>query len=30
LLQLLALQGTPLLSTSLIPPDETEPLNDAQ
>jgi tRNA A37 threonylcarbamoyladenosine synthetase subunit TsaC/SUA5/YrdC len=30
LLQLLELQGTPLLSTSLIPPDETEPLNDAQ
>jgi tRNA threonylcarbamoyl adenosine modification protein (Sua5/YciO/YrdC/YwlC family) len=30
LLQLLALHGTPLLSTSLIPPDETEPLNDAQ
>jgi tRNA A37 threonylcarbamoyladenosine synthetase subunit TsaC/SUA5/YrdC len=27
---LLELQGTPLLSTSLIPPDETEPLNDAQ
>ena len=30
LLQLLELHGTPLLSTSLIPPDETEPLNDPQ
>ena len=30
LLQLLELHGTPLLSTSLIPPDETEPLNDAK
>ena len=30
LLQLLELHGTPLLSTSLIPPEETEPLNDAQ
>ena len=29
LLQLLELHGTPLLSTSLIPPDETEPMNDA-
>jgi tRNA threonylcarbamoyl adenosine modification protein (Sua5/YciO/YrdC/YwlC family) len=29
LLQLLELHGTPLLSTSLIPPEETEPLNDA-
>ena len=30
LLALLALHGTPLLATTLIPPDETEPLNDAQ
>ena len=30
LLALLALHGAPLLATSLIPPDETEPLNDAQ
>ena len=27
---LLELQGTPLLATTLIPPGETEPLNDAQ
>jgi tRNA threonylcarbamoyl adenosine modification protein (Sua5/YciO/YrdC/YwlC family) len=27
--QLLALHGGPLLATTLIPPDETEPLNDA-
>ena len=30
LLALLTLHGAPLLATSLIPPDETEPLNDAQ
>ena len=28
--QLLALHGTPLLATTLIPPHESEPLNDAQ
>jgi tRNA threonylcarbamoyl adenosine modification protein (Sua5/YciO/YrdC/YwlC family) len=28
--QLLALHGGPLLATTLIPPHETEPLNDAQ
>lgn len=28
--QLLALHGEPLLATTLIPPHETEPLNDAQ
>jgi tRNA threonylcarbamoyl adenosine modification protein (Sua5/YciO/YrdC/YwlC family) len=28
--ELLALHGAPLLATTLIPPDETEPLNDAQ
>lgn len=28
--QLLALHGAPLLATTLIPPRETEPLNDAQ
>ena len=28
--QLLALHGAPLLATTLIPPHETEPLNDAQ
>ena len=27
--ELLALHGAPLLATTLIPPDETEPLNDA-
>jgi tRNA threonylcarbamoyl adenosine modification protein (Sua5/YciO/YrdC/YwlC family) len=30
LLALLALHGTPLLATTLIPQDETEPLNDAE
>ncbi|PIT78773.1 L-threonylcarbamoyladenylate synthase [Limnohabitans sp. B9-3] len=30
LLDLLALHGAPLLATTLIPPDETEPLNDAE
>ena len=30
LLALLALHGAPLLATTLIPPGETEPLNDAQ
>jgi tRNA threonylcarbamoyl adenosine modification protein (Sua5/YciO/YrdC/YwlC family) len=30
LLDLLALHGAPLLATTLIAPDETEPLNDAQ
>jgi len=30
LLQLLELHGAPLLATTLIPPHETEPLNDAQ
>jgi tRNA threonylcarbamoyl adenosine modification protein (Sua5/YciO/YrdC/YwlC family) len=30
LLQLLELHGAPLLATTLIPPDATEPLNDAQ
>ena len=30
LLQLLELHGSPLLATTLIPPGETEPLNDAQ
>lgn len=30
LLQLLEVHGAPLLSTSLIPPNETEPMNDAQ
>jgi tRNA threonylcarbamoyl adenosine modification protein (Sua5/YciO/YrdC/YwlC family) len=30
LLDLLALHGSPLLATTLIPPDETEPLNDAE
>ena len=30
LLELLALHGTPLLATTLIPPGETEALNDAQ
>ena len=30
LLELLALHGAPLLATTLIPPGETEPLNDAQ
>ena len=30
LLQLLALHGSPLLATTLIPEGETEPLNDAQ
>jgi tRNA threonylcarbamoyl adenosine modification protein (Sua5/YciO/YrdC/YwlC family) len=28
--ELLALHGTPLLATTLIPPHESEPLNDAQ
>ena len=28
--ELLALHGTPLLATTLIPPGETEPMNDAQ
>lgn len=28
--ELLALHGAPLLATTLIPPDETEPLNDAE
>ncbi|MCY7317770.1 MAG: threonylcarbamoyl-AMP synthase [Ramlibacter sp.] len=28
--ELLALHATPLLATTLIPPDQTEPLNDAQ
>jgi tRNA A37 threonylcarbamoyladenosine synthetase subunit TsaC/SUA5/YrdC len=28
--ELLALHGGPLLATTLIPPHETEPLNDAQ
>lgn len=28
--ELLALHGTPLLATTLIPADETEPLNDAE
>jgi tRNA threonylcarbamoyl adenosine modification protein (Sua5/YciO/YrdC/YwlC family) len=28
--QLLAIHGAPLLATTLIPPHETEPLNDAQ
>ena len=28
--ELLALHGSPLLATTLIPPGETEPLNDAQ
>ncbi|HXD03495.1 MAG TPA: L-threonylcarbamoyladenylate synthase [Novosphingobium sp.] len=28
--QLLAMHGAPLLATTLIPPHETEPLNDAQ
>ena len=28
--ELLALHGTPLLATTLIPPNETEPMNDAQ
>jgi tRNA threonylcarbamoyl adenosine modification protein (Sua5/YciO/YrdC/YwlC family) len=28
--ELLALHGTPLLATTLIPPHETEPMNDAQ
>ena len=28
--ELLALHGAPLLATTLIPPDETEPMNDAQ
>jgi tRNA threonylcarbamoyl adenosine modification protein (Sua5/YciO/YrdC/YwlC family) len=30
LLDLLALHGAPLLATTLIPPGETEPLNDAE
>ena len=30
LLQLLALHGAPLLATTLIPPGDTEPMNDAQ
>ena len=30
LLQLLELHGAPLLATTLIPPGETEPMNDAQ
>ena len=30
LLQLLELHGAPLLATTLIPPGETDPLNDAQ
>ena len=30
LLELLMLHGAPLLATTLIPPGETEPLNDAQ
>ena len=30
LLELLALHGEPLLATTLIPPGETEPMNDAQ
>ena len=30
LLELLALHGAPLLATTLIPPDETEPMNDAE
>ncbi len=30
LLQLLALHGSPLLATTLIPPGDTEPMNDAQ
>ena len=30
LLQLLEMHGAPLLGTTLIPPGETEPLNDAQ
>jgi len=30
LLQLLELHGSPLLATTLIPPGETEPMNDAQ
>ena len=30
LCELLALHGEPLLATTLIPPGETEPLNDAQ
>jgi len=30
LLQLLALHGSPLLATTLIPPQETEPLNEAE
>ncbi|HMS05975.1 MAG TPA: L-threonylcarbamoyladenylate synthase [Burkholderiaceae bacterium] len=30
LAELLALHGAPLLATTLIPPGETEPLNDAQ
>ncbi|NBO40244.1 MAG: threonylcarbamoyl-AMP synthase [Betaproteobacteria bacterium] len=29
LLQLLELHGAPLLATTLIPPDDTEPMNDA-
>ncbi len=30
LLELLALHGAPLLSTTLIPPGETDPMNDAE
>ena len=30
LLDLLELHGAPLLATTLIPPDETDPMNDAQ
>ena len=30
LLQLLALHGAPLMATTLIPPGDTEPMNDAQ
>ena len=30
LCELLTLHGAPLLATTLIPPDETEPMNDAQ